>query len=39
MLELLRDFVLKLLAAVVPFAVGWFYKPGKIAADIKATLK
>lgn len=35
MLELIRDFVLKLLAAVVPFAVAWFYRPEKIAAEVK----
>jgi hypothetical protein len=35
MLELLRDFGLKAAGHLVPFAVGWFYKPGKIAADLK----
>lgn len=35
MLELLRDFVLKALGIVAPIAVGWFYKPEKIAADLK----
>ena len=35
MLELLRDFTLKALGHLLPFAVAWFYKPEKIAADVK----
>jgi hypothetical protein len=35
MFELLRNLALKALGHVAPFAVAWFYKPEKIAADIK----
>jgi hypothetical protein len=39
MLELLRDLVLKVVAIVAPFAVAWFYKPERIAADLKIRVR
>ena len=35
MLELLRDFALKTLGLALPFVVAWFYKPEKIAGNLK----
>lgn len=35
MFEFFRDLALKILGAVVPLFVSWFYKPEKIAANLK----
>lgn len=35
MFELLRDFALKTLSLVLPFVVAWFYKPERIAGNLK----
>ena len=35
MIEAARDILLKLLGAFIPSLLGWFYKPDRIARDIK----
>ena len=35
MFEILKEFAVKALGRVLPFLVGWYYKPDKLAKKIK----